>query len=154
MDGLPPLPAPVPSPVLEGSKDELPPSLVPAPEEFLEDLSPLPVPVPEGCEDAPSPPADRLPVRRRPADRRIGRGRPPVQLPELWICRGPFHPPWSDVCFDFVLWASGIHPLREGLCHTCLCFEFLSLCFVILPGLVLCFLSPCTPRSHLFCVFP
>ncbi|MEQ2219145.1 hypothetical protein XENOCAPTIV_013219 [Xenoophorus captivus] len=29
-----------------------------------------------------------------------------------------------------------------------------ALVFVILPGLVLCFLSPCTQCPHLFCVFP
>ncbi|MED6256030.1 hypothetical protein ATANTOWER_018615 [Ataeniobius toweri] len=106
VDVLPPLPAPVPGPVLEGSEDKLPPSLVPVPEEFVDKLSPLPVSVPEGCEDAPSlrrrsprphrrpqrfqplrrRPADRLPLRRRPADRlplsgrpadrQIGRGQP------------------------------------------------------------------------------
>ncbi|MED6288591.1 hypothetical protein CHARACLAT_028128 [Characodon lateralis] len=99
VDGLPPLPAPVPGPVLEGSEDELPPFLVPVPEEFVDELSPLPVSVPEGCEDAPSPPAVPrrlrrrspqwfLPLRCQPADRRIGRGLPPVDPPELWVCRG------------------------------------------------------------------
>ncbi|MEQ2301748.1 hypothetical protein AMECASPLE_039233 [Ameca splendens] len=78
-------------------------------------------------------------LHRRPADRRICRGRPPGLPPELWVCqgrplgrppelwacrgrppgrppellpsfRGPLRPPWSDVCFVFVLWASGIRP--------------------------------------------
>ncbi|KAK5607762.1 hypothetical protein CRENBAI_012309 [Crenichthys baileyi] len=48
---LPPLPnpVPVPDPSLEGSEDELPPSLGPVPEEFVDELSPLPVSVSEGC---------------------------------------------------------------------------------------------------------
>ncbi|KAK5616960.1 hypothetical protein CRENBAI_012367 [Crenichthys baileyi] len=60
MDEPPPHPDPVPGSVfrrvswMNWSEDELPPSLVPVPEEFVEDLSPLPVPVPEGCEDTPS----------------------------------------------------------------------------------------------------
>ncbi|MEQ2184825.1 hypothetical protein GOODEAATRI_012016 [Goodea atripinnis] len=57
MDGLPPLPAPVPGPVLEDSEDKLPPSLVPVLEDFVDELSLLPVPVPEGCEGAPYLPA-------------------------------------------------------------------------------------------------
>ncbi|MEQ2290830.1 hypothetical protein AMECASPLE_006984 [Ameca splendens] len=77
VDGLPPLPAPVPGPVLEGSEDELPPSLFPVPEEFVEDLSPLPVTVPEGCEDAPSAPAVSRQHRRRSPQPRRGSQRSP-----------------------------------------------------------------------------
>ncbi|KAK5600885.1 hypothetical protein CRENBAI_007953, partial [Crenichthys baileyi] len=77
LDGLPPLPAPVPGPVLKGSEEELPPFLVPVSEEFVEDLSPLPVPVPEGCEDAPSLPAvpQRL-CRRSPRPRQSSQQSP------------------------------------------------------------------------------
>ncbi|MEQ2222804.1 hypothetical protein ILYODFUR_030265 [Ilyodon furcidens] len=94
VDGLPPLPAPIPGPVLEGSEDKLPPSLVPVPEEFVDKLSPLPVSVPEGCEDVPclrrkSPRPHRRPqwfqpLCRRPADCRIGRG----WLADRRTCRG------------------------------------------------------------------
>ncbi|MED6252389.1 hypothetical protein ATANTOWER_010981 [Ataeniobius toweri] len=117
MDEPPPHPDPIPDPALEGSDDELPPSLVPVPEEFMEDLSTLPVSVPEGCEDTPSTPAvprrlrrrsprpcqrprQFLPLRRRPADRRICWGRPPVRPPKLWVCRGqpPGRPPELWVC--------------------------------------------------------
>ncbi|KAK5613407.1 hypothetical protein CRENBAI_022324 [Crenichthys baileyi] len=49
----------------QGFEDELPQSLVPSPEEFVEDLSPLPVSVPEGCEDALPPPAVSRRLRRR-----------------------------------------------------------------------------------------
>ncbi|MEQ2307999.1 hypothetical protein AMECASPLE_023786 [Ameca splendens] len=76
-------PNPVPGSVLEGSEDELPPSLVPVPEEFVEDLSPLPVPVPEGCEDAPSLPAVSRRLRRRsPRPRRMSK-RSPRRASEL-----------------------------------------------------------------------
>ncbi|MEQ2204273.1 hypothetical protein XENOCAPTIV_010736, partial [Xenoophorus captivus] len=50
-DRLPSLPVPIPGPVLEGSEDELPPSLVPVPEEFVDELYPLPVPVLEELKD-------------------------------------------------------------------------------------------------------
>ncbi|MED6263123.1 hypothetical protein CHARACLAT_001247 [Characodon lateralis] len=56
-------------------------------------------------------PSDHWLLRRRPADRRICPGWPPGQPPELLPSfRGPLHPPWSNVCFVFVLWASGICP--------------------------------------------
>ncbi|KAK5606545.1 hypothetical protein CRENBAI_019065 [Crenichthys baileyi] len=74
MDELPPHPDPVPGSVPEGSQSEPPSHSVPVREGLVEDLSPLPVPVPEGCEDTPSPPAGSRRIRRRsPQPRRRSR---------------------------------------------------------------------------------
>ncbi|MED6232903.1 hypothetical protein ATANTOWER_004055 [Ataeniobius toweri] len=218
VDGLPPLPAPVPGPVLEGSEDELPPSLFPVPEEFVEDLSPLPVTVPEGCEDLHGLAEGPSDLHTAPLCSTMGSPDPATgcQIINPYVASlliaglliaGSARDGHRSVLLNSGSAGDGLRAgrlnsgsagdglragrlnsgsagdgLRAGRLNSCPPFEapsahpgrmfvlFLfcgrlgsalkgrgyvipACVFVILPGLVLCFLCPCTPSPHLFCVF-